>query len=92
MSNRAELVATKFTTKNDESYGYRLFDDYATTYSNYSPATIMDMPDLELLEMVVPELSEEGSGIIKFIIEEKIGITINDNYYEWEDIEPVLCK
>jgi hypothetical protein len=91
MSNRADLVATQFVTKNGESsYGYRLYDDYATIYSNYDAASIMDISDFDLLAKVKDEVSYEGKGILDYIREEKVGITINGNYYDWDEIKHIF--
>lgn len=89
MSNRAELVATRFVTKNgDSSYGYRLYDDYAAKYCNYHDPSIMDASDFDLLQLAIQEGTDGiGSCLLGFIQDEELGITINDTYYDWDEIK-----
>ena len=91
MSNRVSLDATKFVNKNgDESYGYRMYDDYDQTYYNCAESNIMEMDDLELLEYAGKRADERAGEMISFCMEEEKGMYINDTWYDHDEIKDKL--
>ena len=87
MSNRATIEPTEFTNIRTgmKSHGVRVYDDYGQTYDN-TWAFIPD-DDMEILEKVKNSDDEIVVAIIDHLVEMQKGITIGDNWYEWDDIK-----
>jgi hypothetical protein len=93
MGNRACLCANKFVEKDGtEFHGYRLYDDYGTTYNNCMDETAFHLDDLEFLKCVVSEgyMDEMASDVFDNIIEMETGIEINNTYYEYAEIKDYI--
>jgi hypothetical protein len=91
MSNFVAIVATKFTNLDEEgnpdseSYGYRIFDDYANEYGNIFPeedvrATLAD--PAALLRMVQENGNDTATAIIDHAMETGLSIEINGEEYD----------
>ena len=80
------LQLTKFVNmpQGSETFGYRIYDDYGQSYDNTHECLIED--DLELLGNVMDSGDETATAILDFLLENAKGITINDNWYEWDEI------
>ena len=88
MSNTLYLISTTFKNDADgeESYGYRIFDDYNRQYFNCWDKPIAD--DLELLKQAI---FDDGQEIDEMITLHSLhGFYINDNWYESEKIKPLV--
>lgn len=89
MSNHAMLIGTKFVDSDGiESYGFRISDNYAKSYDNWSECPIEG--DLELLAYAVENGDEQAQSILNFVAEEEKGIDINDTWYDWEEIKAIM--
>lgn len=92
MSNRLTIMPTKFTDQTNAgaiSYGIRVYDDYVCGYDN----TWSDIPDepLEILKRTVEVCSDcTISSLLRNVAENKSGMYIGDNWYEWKQIRKVL--
>ena len=92
MSNCAGIKGTIFTDihTGDLSYGYRIYDDYGQSYNNRLNEDQIKN-DMVLLEQVCHNLEDTvAAGIIDCMIEDNYGITINGNYYDYEEIKDQL--
>ena len=87
MSNRATIEPTEFTNIRTgiKSYGVRVYDDYGQSYDN--TWDIIPVDDMEILEKVKNSDDTVIVGIIEFLLEMQKGITIGNNWYEWDDIK-----
>lgn len=92
MANRVTIEPTEFTNvRNGEiSRGVRVYDDYEKTYDN----TLESIPDddLELLKLVAALDDEEIRGMLSYLVENEAGVCISDEWYDWEQIKPILVK
>ena len=90
--NRITLESTTFVSSKDghETYGFRLYDDYDSTYDNNSEQPIVD--DLELLEYMYNMTYDDDCvvAIIDFMIEHGFGIEINGSWYDYNDIKHIF--
>ena len=86
MSNRISLWSTTFVDSGSETYGFRVADDYDKEYYNDFPSPVKG--DMEVLRLAVG--LSEFSQFRDFLIEGECGMSINDNWYDWEDIEKIL--
>ena len=68
--------------------GFTLFDDYAND-TQFVTEGVPDA-DLELLRLVVRNCDGTGSDILQFCNEEERGITINNVWYPYKDIEHII--
>ncbi len=82
--NRVCLQATKFVNhpQKTETFGYRIYDEYAQVYDN----TLESLPDddLDLLREAMKSDNVQVTDMIDFAITR--GIEINGEWYEWEKI------
>jgi hypothetical protein len=94
MSNTTCLVATKFTNiaqENEESYGFRLYDNYGQNYDNLAEGPITD--DLELLKWAIenhPPCASNDDDIADALGDVKSnasGMEINGKWYDWDEIK-----
>lgn len=89
MSNRVNLNAVKMEYLDGTiAYGYTISDDYEMSFDNNAEAMIED--DLELLKYVKETADEPTQAMLSFLEEEEKGISINDNWYDYEQIEKIL--
>lgn len=90
MSNQICIIPTEFVNVKDGSktFGYRVYDNYGSAYNNGLESIPDD--DLEILLMVRQDDNEIISDMISFLVEEKRGLYIGDQYYEYEEIKHVL--
>lgn len=82
MSNQITVTRTVFTDYADgvKSYGYRLYDSYASDYGNLLSEDDMKLGDQEFLELVVEHLGEVGNGIFDWALETGRITVDNHNY------------
>ena len=87
MSNRATIEPTEFVSikTGRKSYGIRVYDDYGQTYDN--TWDIIPVGDMEILSRVKDSDDDTMVAIIDHLIEFQKGISIGDNWYEWDDIK-----
>lgn len=84
------LVGTVFSDRNsDDTYGFRMYDEYAKTYDNTFQTPIDD--DLELFKEVMKSEDEVVQDMVSHIADYKEGIWINGTWYFWEDISKLFC-
>ncbi len=88
MSNRILLLSTKFEDVTGISYGYRISDDFGSDYNNESEEPIED--DLELLTYVKNVYAKDSVEILDFMREHEKGITINNTYYDYDQVRSLL--
>lgn len=91
MSNRAVLVATKFTTLHDnaETLGFRIYDEYGMEYANTFEVGDDLENDTSLLHHAKNVCTDVGQDIIDFSIEGN-GMEINGTWYESEEVGAML--
>lgn len=83
MSNRVELVGTTFVAATGEqTFGFRMYDDYEATYCNLFDAVIED--DLELLRAVILADASSTSDMLEFVSAN--GCYINGTWYDVDEI------
>jgi len=92
MSNRLVIEPTEFknTRSGEVTLGVRIYDDYDQRYLN----TWDEIPDddMELLERIVKgDWGNEIEAMLDHVQENKKGIYIGSNWYDWEDIEEIFC-
>ncbi len=89
MSNQIELVRTKFTDTRtgNESYGYRIFDDYAAFYSIYAEGKAPE-DDLELLRSVAKDQAFGDDEILDAT--RRTGLTVDGCYYTADQMVKML--
>lgn len=94
MSNRVTIEPTEFVNvrTGEVSYGFRAYDDYEQTYDN----TLESIPDndMEFLALICKEkaFNTAFSEMLDFVKEGQMGLYIGGTWYEWDAIEPILCK
>lgn len=91
MSSKVTLVSTKFESVTGTTFGFRLYDDYGQTYCNNMDAaewSVMD--DMKLLNFALENITDESDKILDNLKDMSEGITINGNYYDYEEIEQYL--
>lgn len=82
------LVATTFKANAasiPDTYGYRIYDDYAKAYDNNSESPIED--DLDLLEYALQSSDDEVKTMLDFVKEHQNGMNINGEWYDWDQIK-----
>lgn len=88
MSNRASLVRTDFKDHSGTSYGYRCYDDYDQTYSNYAENPLPADPQ-ELLNIVICELSNDTFNVILEVALMK-GMYIDEDWIDREELNVMV--
>ena len=93
MSNRVSIEATKFVNKDgSETYGFRMYDDYAQMYYNCSESNVMELEDFDLLGHVLERSDDVTGEMFTFCMEENKGIYINDTWYDYDELKDILEK
>ena len=83
MGNRVELVGTTFVnTTGEQTFGFRMYDDYEATYCNLFDAVIED--DLQLLREVILTDADSTSDMLEFAAAN--GCFINSTWYDVDEI------
>lgn len=87
MSNPVTLVATTFDSHvcGTKTHGFRIHDNEAQCYDNNSESPISD--DLELLDYALTVDNPDIKALLDFVKEHEKGMTINSQYYEWDEIK-----
>ena len=91
MSNPVTLISTTFNSpcvRGSITHGFRLYDNEAKCYDNNSESLITD--DMELLKYALECGDLDAEDIFEFMKETEKGITINDTYYEWDEIRSLF--
>jgi len=91
MSDRVHIEPTKFVNARDgeKTYGVRVYDDYAQTYDNTWDNIPKD--DMEILKKVSEESRDNVvCDLLESVVENKSGIYIGQNWYEWKEIKKIL--
>jgi len=95
MSNSAYIVRTKFTDmKGQETFGYRIFDDYESDYYNGLDKEDIASEGLDFLELIIGQGSFGGifPSITGHLYEMQRGIYIDDDWFDYETIAPIFIK
>jgi len=87
MSNRAQIVRTKFIDYTGETEGVRAFDDYEQTYFHFNSIPESDM---ELLVLMLDQNDDRLNGILEHLYSIEKGIEIDGTWYDYSEIEEVL--
>ena len=87
MSNTATIQPTIFCNHNtkDKTYGVRIYDNYGQSYDNTWESIPDD--DFDILQQVLDNDNEIISTMFDFVSENKEGIMIGQEYYEWDKIK-----
>lgn len=88
--NRVTIEPTKFVDVRDgvESFGYRIYDNYGSSYDN----TLQSIPDdnLELLKIVVENDNDIIQDIFEHLIETEGGLEIGGTFYDFEEVKHII--
>jgi hypothetical protein len=81
------LTATTFDSHVEgiKTYGFRIYDENNKVYDNNSKSPIVD--DIDLLEYALTVDDYEIKAMLSHIKENEKGMTINSQYYDWEEIK-----
>lgn len=93
MSNKVNLIRTKFTDlkSGDESYGYRIYDDYSQDYSMFTDMVTRPPDDDKVfLRLVADGCPESVSQTIDWAIEH--GMYIDDQWFEASEVAEMLAN
>lgn len=87
MSNRVSIVPTEFVNvrSGDRTLGVRVYDDEGQSYDN-TWETIPD-DDMDLIKKVLQSDDINIVGMMDFIQENEKGLSIDGNWYDWEQIK-----
>lgn len=88
--NKITLTRTKFTDikSGQESYGYRIYDDYGSSYAMFDKAQVPERDD-DFLKVVSNGCDEQVAEMIQYSLEH--GMYIDDLWYSSEKIEEILA-
>lgn len=88
MGNRVTIQRTIFSdlSRDPESYGYRIFDDYDQDYLNTLTPDVLQLESLEFLHYIVKNgfTSNNTDELISFAMEH--GMYIDDDWFEADEI------
>ena len=93
MSNRATLQRCTFSDYPSEHkhFGYRLYDEYSQSYDNTLDETIFKLEPLDFLrDTVFRDNSDNVEAIFDNIRENQKGIYIDDNWFDWDEIQEIF--
>jgi hypothetical protein len=81
--NRPCIQRTVFKNygSNDESYGYRIYDDHGQSYCNIMEEKDLKLSDPDFLRKAHETFDDVADSIFDFALER--GIYIDDNWYEF---------
>lgn len=90
MSNRVRIHRTEFVElkTGERTLGVRIGDDHDSTYIDYLETLPDD--DLELLEEIASQYDDTVTGILSFCLEVEKGVSIDDTFYDYDEIKEVL--
>jgi len=86
MSNRVTLVSTIFKDvhNNVESYGFRLYDNYASSYCNLlEKEEFEQMSDFDFVRAAI-EYDAIDENLLEYV--EENGMFINNEWYDSEEL------
>jgi len=93
MCNRVTIEATKFVNKDgSETYGFRMYDDYAQLYNNCAESNIMELEDKDLLKYVLDRSDEVSGEMFSYCMSENKGIYINDEWYDYDELKDIFVS
>ena len=87
MGNRVTIQRTVFKNygKTEETFGFRMYDDYGQSYSNCIPEEQLKLPDEDFFNLVCDEYSDENSSVmIDWVLEH--GCYIDSTWYEAKEL------
>ena len=92
MSNQVCIQRTTFVDQpnGEKTYGYRMFDDYESTYNNFYGEDFLEKPPLDAIAQIKVDGSRAEYDLFSFVVEEEKGITVDGEYFEWEQIKGLL--
>ena len=99
MSNEVTIQATQFVNmrgaeKTGSTFGFRIYDDYDSVYSNLMmEGEFLDISseDLAFLKYVVDNASDKIEYMLDSVVENEKGMEINGTWYDWNEIKDILC-
>ena len=86
MSVTIEPTIFKNSQNGSESFGFRIYDEYAKFYENAWDKTPPDN-DMAVLEKVLESDDPDIKEMLKFVKENKDGLNIGDQWYDWGEIK-----
>jgi len=96
MSSSVTIQPCKFINHptNEESFGYRCYDEYAAVYNNLWEKEDLDLPPTTVLKNVYKDAvgNDDLSLIFDFVIDNELGIFIGNVWLEWEEIGYIFKK
>lgn len=90
MSNRINLIRTKFTDSSGEYNGFRIYDDYGSEYGMFADEAKPSDDDKEFLLQVKDNFTRQVTDMVGFGSEN--GMYIDDEFYDGEEIAKMLNK
>ncbi len=95
MTNQLYIIPTKFVNvrvEGDDSYGYRVFDDYDYEYCNSMIDAIPD-DDLNVLKHAI-DFGDERCREMLFhhLVANHRSVIIGDKTYTWEQVKHLFGK
>lgn len=87
MASKVTLIATTFDEHvcGTKTHGFRMYDDYSQAYDNNSESPIED--DFDLLRYALTCSNSDIKAMLDFIAENEMGMMINSQFYDWEEIK-----
>lgn len=90
--NRVTVEPTKFVDVRDgvETFGYRIYDNYGSSYDN----TLQSIPDddLELLKIVIENDNDIIQDTLNYLMEAKNGLEIGGTWYDHDEIKEIIDR
>jgi len=85
--NKITIQPTVFVNhpSGEQTYGYRIFDDYDQDYDNTWESIPDD--DLEILGIVMDTGGKTAMETIDYILSNQCGLFIGNEWYDWEQIK-----
>lgn len=87
MSNRAQVIRTRFIDHTGETEGVRAFDDFEQTYFHFDS---VPEDDMELLALMLNQNDDRLNGIFEHLYSIEKGVEIDGTWYDYSEIKNVL--
>jgi hypothetical protein len=95
--SQINLDLVKFENRKETTFGIKMYDDYATGYdNNMTKQQFIDLDcdenDVNVLEYARDCEDDAIKEMIESVVRDETGITINGNYYDWDEIANRIVK
>jgi len=89
---RFESVSANKSSDDAVTYGYRFSDDHSSEFADNLFIEDMSTDRLVFFKMLVDDLpaSEDIGELFEFLSDAEKGITIDGEFFEWEDIKSLF--